>query len=139
MEISQLSLEEYRRECAGQPYRALVEFHVVRHAPDELVPEIRGTLARLSDLPRDVAAGYFNKWNVKGQHREVRELDCAEALDLMVRDARRLLRERGLGDGEDRLLLLFRLATLGVAFTAARHGDVRRRMGIRNAPELTSP
>lgn len=133
-----LSLQRYREACRGQPYRALVEYHVVRFEADELAGGVRSLLDRLPGGVRPVAERLFNAWNVKGQRREVWALDCSEAVERITEAARRRLRERDAPAGEEHLLRIFRLVTLGLAFAAARYPQVRRRLGISNAVELAA-
>lgn len=125
--------DELRDACSGQPYRALVELYAVRHDPDGLATQIRSVLRRFPPGIGRGAERFYNVWNLDGQDREVLDLDCREAMDRVVEDARRRL--PGDPDGED-LLRAFRLVTLGLALTASLFPDARRSMGVRTAREL---
>lgn len=125
--------DELRDACSGQPYRALVELYAVRHDPDGLEAQIRSVLHRFSPGTGRGAQRFYNLWNLKGQDREILDLDCREAMDRLVEDARRRL--PGDPEGED-LLRAFRLVTLGLALTASLFPDARTSMGVRTAGEL---
>lgn len=126
--------QELREACSGQPYRALVELYAVRHDPEALASQIRGVLGRFPPGTASGAERFYNVWNVRGQDTPVLDLDCRDAMDRLVDDARRRLP----GDADDRdLLRAFRLATLGLALTASLFPDARRRMGVRTAGELS--
>lgn len=127
------SLDGYREACSGQPYRALVELHAVRHDADSLAAQIRATRGTLPPEARRGADRLYNAWNRKGQREEFLELDCTEALDRLVEDARRQWEK----DPDDASLKrAFRIVTLGLALTASLFPDARHRMGIRTAAEL---
>lgn len=129
------SLDELRRHCAGQSYRALVELYAVRHGPSALAAQIRAAVARYAAGPARRAERLYNRWNGKGQAREFLELDCREALDRVVADARERLRPDA---GEEALVRAFRLVTLGLALTASLFPEARRDMEVRTAGELSS-
>ena len=129
------SLDELRRHCAGQSYRALVELYAVRHEPPALAAQIRAVVARYTAGSARRAERLYNRWNEKGQAREFLELDCREALERVVADARDRLRHDA---GEEALVRAFRLVTLGLALTASLFPEVRRDMDVRTAGELSS-
>lgn len=130
-----ITLEQLRRACAGQPYRALVELYAVRHDPSSLASQIRGTVARYAAGTARCAEGLYNSWNEKGQAQGILDLDCRDALDRVVEDARGRLP----GDaGEEALVRAFRLVTLGLALTASLFPEVRRAMDVSTATELSS-
>lgn len=127
------SLDEYRTACSGQPYRALVELYAVRHDPDALETQIRSTLARFTPGTARCAEELYNVWNRDGQRCEILDLDCREAMDRVVADARARLPE---GTNGRALVRAFRLVTLGLALTASLFPDARRGMDVRTAREL---
>lgn len=132
-------LEEYRRQCRGQPYRELVELYAVRHDPGQLAAEVRGEHACFPPaLAREVAALY-NRWNREGQRPDIMAMECHEALEQVVDTARDRLGEVADDGGEpsDRTLLrTFRLLTIGLALTAAVFPEARADMDVRTAGEL---
>lgn len=125
--------DELRAACSGQPYRALVELYAVRHDPDGLATQIRSVLHRFPPGTGRGAERFYNVWNLEGQDGGILDLDCRDAMDRLVDDARRRL--PGDPDGED-LLRAFRLVTLGLALTASLFPEARRSMGVRTAREL---
>lgn len=127
------SLEEFRSACGGQPYRALVELYAVRHGPDALAAQVRSARAGFSAGAGRGVEGLYNAWNYRGQQGDVLALDCREAMDRVVTDARRLLPE---GAGDRTLVQAFRLVTLGLALTASLFPETRRAMGVQTAGEL---
>lgn len=129
------SLDEHRRACAGQPFRALVELHAVRHDAGALAAQIRAVRREFRAGTGRCAERLYNVWNRRGQRQEVLELDCREAMDRVVADARRRLPE---GTEEDVLIRAFRLVTLGLALTASLFPEARRAMGVRTASELVA-
>lgn len=133
MTIEADSLDGFRSACSGQPYRALVELYAVRHDPDELGSQIRSTLGGFGPRSGRRAEGLYNAWNLEGQSEDVLDLDCRDAMDRVVGDARRTLPDDA--DARD-LLRAFRLVTLGLALTASLFPDTRRSMGVRTAGEL---
>lgn len=135
MDGARTSLDELRRHCAGQSYRALVELYTVRHEPSSLAAQIRAAVARYTAGSARCAERLYNLWNEKGQAGEFLELDCRQALDRVVADARDRLPPDA---GEEALVRSFRLVTLGLALTASLFPDVRREMDVRTAGELSS-
>lgn len=126
--------QELREACSGQPYRALVELYAVRHDPEALASRIRSELARFPTGAADDAERFYNVWNLRGQQPGMLDLDCRDAVDRLLEDARRRLPD----EPADRdLLRAFRLATLGLALTASLFPDARRRMDVRTARELS--
>lgn len=125
-----LSLDEYREASSGRPYGALVEFYVVRRDPPELAAEVRSILASLPADGRRAQHRFFNRWNRVGQRSGFWRKSCEQALDEIVLDARLTLARADVPAGERTLLRMFRLATVGLALTAARSPEVRERMGM---------
>lgn len=123
------TLSEFRADAAGQPFRFLVELYTIRHDAQGLATQIE-TL--LSALPAG-AERLYNAWNLRGQLGDAPGTDCAEMIDRVVDDARRLLSPKA---GEEELLGAFRVVTLGLALTATLFPASRRRMEIRTAREL---
>lgn len=127
------TLREYRSACSGQPYRSLVELYAVRHDPGSLEAQIRSTLDRFTPGAVRGAERLYNVWNRRGQRDDVLALDCRDAMDRVIADARRRLPDAA--DGQA-LVRAFRLVTLGLALTASAIPDARRQMGIRTAGEM---
>lgn len=132
MKSTPVDLEEYRRVSAGRPYRSLVALEVVRRDPSELAAEVRCLLGRLPLRARRAQERFFNRWNWIGQQRAFWRRDCAEALDEIVVDAHLALARAGVEPGEEQLLHMFRLATVGLALTAARSAEVREAMELES-------
>lgn len=129
------TLREIRQDCAGQPFRCLVELYTVRHRPEELAADIRASLSHLSGPRARAAARLYNRWNLRGQDPAFLELDSREALRRVERDALREFPADASGEDEE-VLEALRLVTLGLALTAALFPGARRRMGVRTAPEM---